>query len=62
MSTGWSRRSSPRISLSGWTTSGARPDSARLISLLELAAERGLLDLLFPNVTTRERSPHSNIT
>ena len=35
---------------------GARPDAGRLVSLLELAAELELLDRLFPNMTTRERT------
>ena len=35
---------------------GARPDAGRLVSLLELAVELDLLDRLFPNMTTRERT------
>ena len=35
---------------------GARPDAGRLLSLLELATELDLLDRLFPNMTTRERT------
>ena len=35
---------------------GARPDAGRLLSLLELAAQLDLLDRLFPNMTTRERT------
>ncbi len=35
---------------------GARPDSARLVALLELASERGLLELLFPGLRIRERA------